>query len=304
MTGRPVTVRGADMERALRRVRSFHARGMTYAQMESQVGLNSHVIGYLARRSPRFVRRDTWDLLVRIRFEPPVPNAWVDPVGTRRRLGALWREGYPLPWISDRLQYGNRSYLQGLLKGAKGTAGVEYSSAQAVADLYDKLEGSSPAEFGIERRSSRFASTFAAKRGCAPRRCWDPDTIDDPQAHPQWTGQCGSPLGWIVHERDGIPMCDPCRESASVFVLDADALRRLRVSSGYSRQQLADLSQIKEETYRRWESGRNTPRYLDELDRVLSVLDVTFEEVYQWPDDSASPPTAPRFGKSLISRTS
>jgi hypothetical protein len=42
---------------------------------------------------------------------------------------------------------------------------------------------------------------------------WDDDTIDDPNAVPEYTGRCGSIVGALIHLRESIPMCPPCEQS-------------------------------------------------------------------------------------------
>lgn len=39
------------------------------------------------------------------------------------------------------------------------------------------------------------------------------DTIDDPAAFPDWTGQCGTAAGYSAHSRHHVPYCDPCRRA-------------------------------------------------------------------------------------------
>ena len=51
---------------------------------------------------------------------------------------------------------------------------------------------------------------IARRNGWAPPGAWDDDQIDDPQAHPEWTGECGTDRGYWVHRRQQLPMCTRC----------------------------------------------------------------------------------------------
>ena len=102
-TGRPLLVKGTEWERARARARSFHAQGMTYSQMSRITGIPQRTIVNLAMTSRKGMKRATYTALMAMRFEEPDPTAMVSSVATRRRLAALWRDGFPLPWIAERV---------------------------------------------------------------------------------------------------------------------------------------------------------------------------------------------------------
>lgn len=287
-TGRPGLVRGQECDVLRRRLRAFHARGMSYAQMSRASGVSPNTISDLLGRGDGAVHRRVLAPLVQMAFEAPEPHVLVDPTGARRRMSGLWGDGFPLPWLAGRLEFGDRFYFRQLITGIRAVSGVRYSTAQEISRLYAELEGRLPEEFGIPVRSSRYASTFAWKRGIPPRSCWDPDTIDDPDAQPEWTGSCGSWLGVHIHKRDGIPLCGRCEavdgdEPYPGF--DGELLRLLRLRKGYSRARLADLVDgVNASTLQYWEVGRNRPARQHKLDRVLSVLDATLEDVCRKED--------------------
>lgn len=279
-TGRPLTVTGPDMRAAVSKLRSFHARGMSYDQMGKQVGLSPRTVCEAAK-GRAFMYRATWLKLSGLRFEEPLPHVWVAPLGVRRRLGALWLAGFPLPWLSEQLGM-SRRYLQALLKGTKGVRGVEYRTHRAVSELYDKLEDRTPGELGVDPRASAFCRTHARKHGFAPRSCWDPDTVDDPNAVPDYTGRCGTAFGMVVHRREGIPVCGPCRRAYTGEMypgFDGGMFRKLRERRGFSQQGLADRIGVDGGTVFFWESGRSVPQRKFRLDAALDVLDGTYEDV-------------------------
>lgn len=282
-TGRGLTVRGPDVDRLVARIRGFVARGMSYKQIGQQVGLHQRTVSHLSLEDRQYMRRSVYEALSRARFEEPDENAGVDSTGFRRRLQALWAAGYPLPWLSDRLDFGSRSYLQQVVCGEKAVRRARYGNVRQVAEMYDKIADRDPVEMGVNQSSSTFARTWAAKRGLAPPRCWDPDTIDDPDAIPEWTGRCGTVFGWRIHQRQGIPACGPCTAAHDTEqpVLSPELLKAARLRKGLLLTDLGRLSGVNKATIQSWEAGRSIPRTPDVLERVLAVLDVTFEDVAQ-----------------------
>lgn len=282
-TGRGLIARGEEQRRIVARLRSFRARGMSCVQMARQVGMRERTLRDIMQPEAAGLKRSNLVLVQQIRFEEPDPTAFISPVGTRRRLGALWADGFPVAWLADQIDVGNREYVQALIRGSKGRSWVTWHTHKAVAGLYEKLEGREPAEVGIGQRKSRFAARFAAKKGMAPRKCWDEDTIDDPMSLPQWTGCCGTWIGHHIHERDDIPMCWPCAGAAPKERypgFDREKLRAIREKAGYSRIRLAaEAGDLHATTIQQWEDGRSKPARGGKLDRVLAVLDVSLDEV-------------------------
>lgn len=281
-TGRGLTVEGEDKERIIHRIRSFHARGMTYVQIGRQVGVPERTVTEMARIGRGRITRRVWEPLSRLEFEEPDAQARVGSTGPRRRLEALWAEGYPLPWVAEQLPFGDRRYLQSVVRGFKAKGTMAYAHARAIAELYDKLEGCTPDDLGLNARSVNFARAFATKRGSATRGCWDPDTIDDPEAIPDWTGRCGTPFGYILHRRESIPLCEPCRKAYTGNPypgFSGELLRQLRERRGMSRPALAASLNLNPATIQYWETGRNLPTRQFKLDEALNVLDGTYEDV-------------------------
>lgn len=279
-TGRGLLVTGAEAGVLLARLRSYHARGMTYVQMEAESGVHHRTIAHMVTCNRSRLKRTSYSRLVTMQFQEPSPNAWVSPVGTRRRVSALWLAGYPLPFLAERLGFWNRNYLQTLIRGTKGVAGVRYGNAQSVAGLYEKLVDCDPADCGIEPRAVKFAQTFARKRGLIPGSCWDPDTIDDPEAPPEWTGACGTPFGALAHQQHGIPVCPPCEEAKVELVFSGKKLLALREARGMSQRAVEQAIGLPRGQLHHYERGAYEPRP-GRLDQILSALDATFEDVYE-----------------------
>ncbi len=213
-TGRPSLLRGREFEALQQRIRSYRSKGMSLRQMSDQTGVSFRTIAEI--QSAKGIRASTYARVKGLGFEPPDDSALIDATGTRRRLGALWYDGYPIPWLRERLGLLDPRHTQKLISGGKAVKGpalVRAVTAAATRALYDELETAKPGDFGVSPRTVKFCRTFAAKRGATPRTCWDPDTIDDPQALPEWTGACGTPQGLHIHYRDGIPACRPCLDT-------------------------------------------------------------------------------------------
>lgn len=260
--GQPVNVPEEKRLWAVRRIRSFRARGMTFVQMAEQSGVSQQTLCRLARRPYSRMRVYIWEGITRIGFEEPSPAAIVGPHGTRRRLQALWAAGYPMPWISERIGVANRRYVQLVVAGFRGTDGVAYRVAKATRLLYDEYGHRLPEDVGVVPRSAAFARTFAKKKGFAGPGCWDPETIDDPDAHPEWTGMCGTERGYQIHYRERIPYCPPCSRAHREYKLEHPGksplkeqrwaeIRRLHHDQGMNVEQIASWLDISERTVTR-----------------------------------------------------
>lgn len=280
-TGRPMLVRGEPHQRMQRKIRSYHARGMSYVQMAAQTGLPERTVRESDASFRRGMKRATFTALAAMTFEEPEDHIWVPALGTRRRLGGLWRDGYPMPFLSDALEYGNRRYMQSVVIGDKASSYVRAKTRRDVEELSERLVGTTPEAFGIESRKVKFCRTFAAKRDLAPSHCWDSETIDDPLALPEWTGMCGTPDGALIHERDDIPLCRPCLlAGGSDRKFDGQKLKVLRLKHGLSQRKLEALLGLTKGHCHHWENGRYAPRK-QVLARLLSALDATFEDVME-----------------------
>jgi len=285
--GRPTMVTGPERAQALARLRAFRARGMAFVQMAEQVDCPARTIAGVLDDRHGSIKRPTLDMLNSIRFEEPAPHIRVSSLGTRRRMGGLWVAGYPIPLLTEMLGIGNRGYWQKVIKGKKAGELVSAATRLSVERLTEKLEHASPTDFGVDLRKAAYCTTWAKKSGCVPLTCWDPDTIDDPEAYPEWTGQCGSQAGYRIHRRENIPVCRLCRDAddlayASRPPLSAfspEKFKALRERHGLSQRKIALLAGVDSTTIIHWESGRSKPSRQGKIDTVLSALGARFEDV-------------------------
>lgn len=143
-------------------------------------------------------------------IEPSIDNladsALVASLGTVRRLQALVRRGWPQSELSARLAMADGNFST-LLRRPSVTA----ETARAVRELYNRLQNQNPAEFGVSVYGRSRAIADATRAGWPLPAMWDEEALDDPEAFPDWTGECGTPRGYTIHQRDKIPYCDPCR---------------------------------------------------------------------------------------------
>ena len=271
------------------RLRFLHdKRGVTFDVLAERTGMDRETVLMQYRGTNkagqviRSCHMATERKILGAKFKPG-DGAWFPAVGIRRRLQALAVAGFTAPFLADRLPVGDYRILHNTLSGRKSKGLVKAEFADAVITLYDKLHDADPVEEGVLAQASSRCRNFARRHGYAPPSCWDGDTIDDPEAEPEWTGRCGTWWGWHIHQRDGIPMCDRCAphaDSEPYPGFDGHRLRALRERKGYSRVRLADqVEGINASTIQYWEDGRSKPVRQNKIDRVLSVLDATLEDV-------------------------
>lgn len=131
----------------------------------------------------------------------------VDATGTRRRVQALVAAGWSVAQLAQRLGRERTNFWVTVSK-----ARVELGTEREVQKLYDQLWRADPLAHGVAPNAVSRARNLAKARGWAPVGAWDDDTIDNPAAHPDWTGHCGTARGYHTHYDHGIkPVCEPCR---------------------------------------------------------------------------------------------
>lgn len=142
-------------------------------------------------------------------LETLAPSTPISPLGTRRRIHALVAAGWPQHHLAARLGMFDRNFSQMLTREH-----VLVYRARAVIALYEELWQADPAAHGVGAQPISRAVNQARANGWAPAGAWDDETIDDPAAFPDWTGQCGTPRGYAAHLRHRIlPACPPCNDA-------------------------------------------------------------------------------------------
>jgi hypothetical protein len=135
-------------------------------------------------------------------------HALVDATGTLRRLQAMIRRGWPQLHLAARLGMTPQNFSTML-----GFNQVTAAKARAVRDLYQRLQNADPTDHGVSAHSRVRAANYGTAHGWPLPAMWDDDAIDDPAAHPDWTGECGTEYGYHLHySRRVLPACQPCRD--------------------------------------------------------------------------------------------
>lgn len=132
----------------------------------------------------------------------------INATGTRRRLQALVASGWPQARLAARLNMAPGNFSSTMQRQQ-----VMIRTARLAAVLYDELWREDPRQHGVDNQAYSRARNHAVVRGWAPVGAWDDDTIDEPTAIPDWTGQCGTPQGCSAHQTLGTKPCPSCREA-------------------------------------------------------------------------------------------
>ncbi|MEV4784069.1 hypothetical protein AB0K53_01195 [Streptomyces tuirus] len=201
--GRAARVDATVAREHLRKLRAT----MSWSQIQAATGCDDRGLQLLIGGRRNEINRTTQDKILAVPpGAEPSPGMYMDATGLRRRLQALSALGYSGREIATRLAT-SEARIHKIQNGSQAT--VRYKLARRINDLYDELS-QTPAPPGRSRtRVLRHART----NHFAPPGAWDDDTIDNPEAHPEWTGHCGTDRGWWIHNRQQLPMCQRCEQA-------------------------------------------------------------------------------------------
>jgi hypothetical protein len=151
------------------------------------------------------------ELAVRILAVEPLlenlaPGTLMTALGTHRRVHALVAVGWPQQYLAQHLHIDPGNFGMMLNRDQ-----VTVRRALAVRTMYEDLGRADPADHGATPAGISRARKYAANRDWAPPGAWDDELLDDPAAHPDWTGKCGTPQGVDAHVSIGTRPCPPCR---------------------------------------------------------------------------------------------
>lgn len=113
---------------------------------------------------------NTWQYSYRKRVYLNRGPMLIDPTGTKRRIQALARNGWPYGYLAAQLGNGTANSIGNILRSPK----VNRRTAERVAKLYDRLS--------MELGPSGITASRALARGWASWADWD--NIDDPREVP------------------------------------------------------------------------------------------------------------------------
>jgi hypothetical protein len=203
-------------------LRTLRDMGMSSSDLEAQTGLSAARIRDMTEgksRDPnrplRRIRVDTMEMALAAYYQPPrTRGAHVPILGAQRRLQGMQADGFTYQLIADLLGREDKRGNDRVREMATGTGRpwkyIHAATHTKIATIYEQTITKWPADFGMNPAGAKATATKARKAGFVPRGCWDPDTIDDPDAFPEWTGECDSRKGYEIHIREGIPMCPQC----------------------------------------------------------------------------------------------
>ncbi|MFC8009105.1 hypothetical protein [Streptomyces cinereoruber] len=202
-----------DAEPARQHVLRLQSGGLSVASQSAKTGVPfTTLCGLLYGSSPyppsKRIRTETAAAI--LSFTPTLDDypagARIDSTGTIRRLRALAHMGWTSPTIGKRIPYSAPRTIEQVGRATKLTAQL----ARSVRDVYTELSSVAAEDMGVTPWVARRRRNYATAQGWAPPTAWDDDTIDDPNAIPEWTGHCGTDHGWWIHSTKKIPACPPC----------------------------------------------------------------------------------------------
>ncbi|MFM9589828.1 hypothetical protein ACKI1J_15105 [Streptomyces scabiei] len=212
-----------DAEPSRRHVLAIQATGMGLTGIAKHTGVNRGSLDHLLYGShpvPPAVQIRTENAQALLAYWPRIDDyedrAIIDATGTRRRMQALAVAGWPSNAIHQHIRVGNPQTIQKLRARTKVTALL----ARVIRDFYDQVSAKTAEDYGVEPWVAGRTRTWAAKRHWAGPEAWDPDTIDDSDAIPDWTGCCGTDRGWWTHRSVGIPVCQRCESAHTAWLAE------------------------------------------------------------------------------------
>ncbi|WP_432008669.1 hypothetical protein [Streptomyces bacillaris] len=193
-----------------------HQAGMSFRNLSTATGVSigtlEHLIyGVTGYPPARQIRSESAAAL--LGYWPTLDDyadlAVIDATGTRRRMQALAALGWIAPAVHQRINFVNVRTIANLKSREQVTARL----ARAVRDFYRQVCGSPAEKYGVPTAAAKQARTVAKRNRWADPSAWDDDTIDDPDARPEWTGCCGTDRGWWTHRQQDIPTCEACDQA-------------------------------------------------------------------------------------------
>ena len=263
------------------------------------------------------IYRDTEAALMGVEPEinpPKRGGGHVPPLGTVRRFQALVAAGYPLSYLSEGIGWGaDPQPVHRMIRGKSGAKYVMHSTYMKVCALYDKLQAVDPSDMGFKPTTIGRARSSARKHGYAPPACWDDDTIDDPEAWPEWTGACGTEEGYRIHLRElmsgdrTMMPCLPCRKAGEgvsnggEFVFRLDRYRELWEESGSTLRRASEATGISPDSIFRWKRGDYQPKYLGHVQKLATYFGVELEALADMiPAGEWIPPEPGSFNRHVM----
>lgn len=281
LTGKPAQVLPHELAEARRILTAANNSGMADSAIATSIGIHRTNVTAIIRGRRTTVYRDTYNAILGLRpaAAPPGCGSLVPAFGTTRRLRALTVVGYSGVLLAELMGV-TQKFISA--RTVSDDSPVFSSKRDLVADWYEKLVEADPLDFGETPVGKSQAAARARRNRYAGPGCWDQDTIDDQRCNPEWTGVCGTTEGFVVHRRERIPLCQPCKEAKGRPPLRAEisgeALKRERKAHRMTACQLAEIVGVSSDSVFRWESGERSPKS-GTFDRIAAVLGVPVSDL-------------------------
>jgi hypothetical protein len=252
-------------------LRACIAAGWTRREIAAVSHVSERGIRYIFGGQPT-VQRDNAQRLLAIR---PEHSPRVPAIGCIRRIKALSRAGYTVEWTRQQAGCSHR-HIYEILNGTVEL--VDRRLAERFAEIYRRHEGTTG--------PSNPARIAARSKGWHGPEAWDPDTIDDPDATPDWTGHCGTDRGWWMHSLHDIPACARCETAHADWLAERKHLpskerwRQLALAKGTASNRGANLAHDARELMRI--SGLTYEQAAERLGVTRNHLQ---QELHRHPED-------------------
>lgn len=219
-----------DAQPARDHVLAIQASGMGIAGISARTRVSRGSLDHLLYGShpyPPAVQIRTENAEALLAYWPALDDyddrAVIDATGTRRRTQALAASGWSSKAIHARIGISSIQTIERLRGRTKVTARL----ARAIRDLYDEVSAKTAEDYGVTPWLAARTRTYANKHRWAGPEAWDPDTIDNPDAHPDWTGCCGTDRGWWTHTINNIPACLCCETAHRAWLDERSSLPKV-----------------------------------------------------------------------------
>lgn len=281
--GKPGRILPHEFAQLQAHMRALTDAGMTHQLITEIAGCPTATLSRILSPKAAGATRRNYEKLMAVEFALPDQRGArvVETVGLQRRVNALRAAGWGIEAQNRILGCLGSTRLRNISKGRAHL--VHFNGAQALKAMYDKLKDVDPIQYGIPPADVKRTKAYA--KDLAPPACWDDDTIDDPDAYPEWTGACGTFDGYRVHVREDIPLCAVCKSAVEdadevmVRVLDAPELRARLKSRDVKLAQLAEAVGVAVDTVFRWSMGDREPKSLTQVEGVAAYIGCDTEDI-------------------------
>lgn len=304
--GQPVRIPATP---AIEHFRDLTARGMSAYSLAAESGLSVTSCRDLIRgRRPDKqgvqcpplgdIYRETVEAALAVRFVAPTTDEvgkWGPGVGTKRRIRGLMADGWSLRVVGELLDLSEQRTWQLAIGSNEQTT---MRTDLKVAAVFEKLQHVSPSDYGLTDFAITRAKNAAKKRGYVPSGCWDEDTIEDPEAVPEYTGHCGTEAGWLTHHLNEVPMCTPCTDAVfngvrmprvwevkARYEFDSTAITDAMSERCMSATKLEQLAGVTRGVVGRWLNGEYSPTWSSGLN-ICTCLDLSWTDIYKRKEDA------------------